>query len=184
MVNQPRPRGILTDVDRDFLELSEDERKEEYKDHARFKRRREIRKRLYNAILDVPIIVAGMPLTDLDEALSDPEGDGSDPPPVANHITALPALLYLYHRKQEPRGMGPDGWRTAIDVMDGIKQALSRMGIAYESVSVDIEVDRGPELGTLADKDLDELSKDQLTQLHRAGLIDSDTFADAWTEKS
>ena len=49
-----RDRGILTEADREFLSLSEDERKEQYTAPSRSQRRKAIRERIENALLDFP----------------------------------------------------------------------------------------------------------------------------------
>lgn len=51
-----RERGILTTADREFLSMSDEERKNEYSAPARSQRRRAIASRIENALLDFPIL--------------------------------------------------------------------------------------------------------------------------------
>lgn len=51
-----RERGIITSSDRDYLKLSEEERKDAYSRSARTQRRDAIRKRVWNAFLDGQIL--------------------------------------------------------------------------------------------------------------------------------
>ena len=176
-----RPSALLTDRQRKVL-LGESD----LGDRGERAARTRIRKRLRASIFDLHIIVSALPLDDLDRALSEPEDyefELGTQPPLINNIEALPALLYLYHREDEIASPNQtDGWRTALDVEEGIKTALTRMDITYNSIDVQIEVDRGPDLAEQSEGDLADLSRGQLGQLHRAGYIDDDEFANAVIE--
>lgn len=55
-----RPRGVLTDRDRKYLSLSEEEREEEFSPSARSKTKRDIRERVRNAALDLSYLAAAL----------------------------------------------------------------------------------------------------------------------------
>lgn len=177
-----RPSALLTPRQREILR----DEGEDIGERAKRTARARIRDRLKASVLDLELIVQALPLKDLDKALAEPEGHEHDVvPPVANAITALPMLLYLYNRERE---LGAedyvDGWVTARDVAAGICDALTRLGVSYDYVDVEIEIERTEDLVELAEQDISELSDHHLTQLHRAGLISNDEFARTWLEKT
>jgi hypothetical protein len=55
--DQRRKRGILSQSDRRYLRLSEDEREDEYSRPLRYERRQRIKERTGNAALDIPVLV-------------------------------------------------------------------------------------------------------------------------------
>ncbi|MFC6823743.1 hypothetical protein [Halopelagius fulvigenes] len=177
------PAAILTTAQREYLT---GEREVEGATERMLRGR--IRDRLQVSIFDLAVIVNEMSLDDLDEALSEPDGYESNSgttPPLNARMYSLATLLYLYHREGEVAGEGQsDGWLTALDIEEGIRRALTRMGVSYNDVNVSIDVDRAEDLETLADReDLASLSREQLTQLLTAGLISGDEHAEAWMEK-
>lgn len=167
-----RQRAILTDTD-DSNEIT---------DRAQRAARQRIRERLRATIFDLHLIVSEMPLDDIDKALSEPdefEMKRGAVLPLASSLPSLPALLYLYHRKQEIHDDLSEGWRTALDVKSGIWTALNRLGIAVDDITVSIEIERRGDISDLASGDLFDLSRDELVQLHQAGLITVEELADA-----
>jgi len=177
-----RPSALLTPRQRDALRGESD-----LSERGERAARARIRKRLHASIFDLQLITSTLPLKDLDKALSEPEEYESKPgssPPLKNALFTLPALMYLSNRHSEPTANGqPDGWQTALTVEHGIELALTRMGVGYDSIDVEIQVERAESLEELAEGDLASYSPDRLTQLHRAGVIDSDQFAQAWGAK-
>lgn len=174
--NDERPAALLTNAQRAYLRGEK-----EYRPSAERDVRQRIRERLRAGIFDLQMIVSLIPLTDLDKALTEPvdELEPGMTMPLTNAMSALPALIYLNHRETEPKTKGrPDGWRTAYDIEEGIKTALARMGVGYETIEVDIRVERGRDLDEI-EGDLANLDRDELGQLHRAGVIDTSEFADA-----
>jgi hypothetical protein len=174
-----RPSALLTPRQRDALRGESDL-------SARGERaaRARIRDRLQASIFDLQLIASTLPLEDLDTALSEPDQYESNPdtqPPLTNALPTLPEIVYLRYRDTAHAAEGQhDGWQTAVAVERGIESALTRMGIGYDSIDVDIHVERAENLEELADGDLASYSPDRLTQLHRAGLIDGDQFSQAW----
>lgn len=55
--DQGRKRGIISQSDRRYLRLSEDEREDEYSRPLRYERRQRIKERTGNAALDIPLLV-------------------------------------------------------------------------------------------------------------------------------
>jgi hypothetical protein len=177
MVEKDRSNSVLTDSQREYLRGDRS-----LSDSAERMARKRIRERLQAAIFDVGLIVSESPVEDIDDALS--MSDAAETPLLESAIQSLLVLLYLYHREQEDRTETKhDGWLTARDVESGIKMALTKAGAGYEDVSVEIEVERTRPVEELADGDLSDLSRDQLTEFLRAGVIDGDEFAEAWDAK-
>lgn len=184
MSEKERPAALLTEAQRDYLRGEKD-----YAPSAERDIRSRIRERVQASMFDLALVANNLPLDDLDKALSEPDWFEPEPGsmlPLGSCMPRLATLLYLYNRDRETQAEGqPDGWATANAVKGGIEAALTRMSVSYESVDVSIEVDRGDDLETLADRDdLSTLSRDQLTQLLRAGLITGDEHAEAWVKKT
>lgn len=177
-----RPSALLTPRQREILRGDEN-----ITDRAHRSARARIRERLQASIFDLRLLVSSFPLKDLDKALAEPDDYELKPgtsPPVENTMHVLPALLYLYHREREVDVENqPDGWRTSSDVERGIKKALTRMGVGYEDINVEIHVERADELESLAEQELESHSRDQLLQLYQAGMIDFDDVVEAETAK-
>jgi len=176
-----RPVSVLTTAQREYLR---GERDVDGADERMMRSR--IRGRLKAAIFDLSLVANTLPRDDLDEALSEPDDYDAvlgSSPPIIGRMYALPMLLYLFNREREANTPDrPDGWRTGIFVESGIESALTRMGVGYDSVDVSIEVTRAAPLEALAERDLTSLTKPQLTQLLRAGLISGDEHAQAWND--
>lgn len=172
------PSSLLTPRQREILKGDTD-----ITARAQRGARARIRDRLHASIFDLHLIASTLPLADIDKALAEPdqyEAEAGTTPPLMNHLEALPALLYLHHREHETEAPSrEDGWRTAIFVESGIEMALTRMGIGFESINVDIQVKRAEELDSLMGEEVKDLSQEQLSQLHRARIIDADTFGKA-----
>lgn len=106
-----RPRGILTPADREFLMASADERNERYTRQARSKRIRAIHERVYNAVLDVSLLVELWPADQrtevIDELLDQWRGR-----------EGLADLITLFYLETAPRNRFDDlfgrGLRRAI----------------------------------------------------------------------
>lgn len=174
----PQVGAILTPSQREYLRDKSDI--EEESDRERMTRSR-IRSRIRAGVQDFALVLERLDLEDVKKALETP---AQDEIAVEDGLTSMIALVYLFYEEH-----GKPSWGTTEDLFAkrieiAIETALNQVGESATTIDVNIEVDRGPELGALADRDLDELSKDQLSQLHRAGLIDSDAFAEAWVEKS
>jgi hypothetical protein len=69
-------RGILTEQQREFLRMDEDERKEQYSRQERYRKRKLIRERLANGLFDLRLLFYNAPEKLLDEVFGDgPEGE-------------------------------------------------------------------------------------------------------------
>lgn len=175
-----QPAAVLTQAQREYLrgkDISEDA--------ARAYRGR-IRERLQASIFDYSLIMRELSLDDLDEAFTEPvELEPGVAPPIANALPDIIALLYLVNRERETvdNENTHDGWVMEDKVETGIKNALVRLGVSYESVNADITVERGDSLETLAEGELASLPREKLLPLLMAGEIDSDEFAQAIAEQ-
>jgi hypothetical protein len=179
------PAATLTNAQRAYLRGER-----EYNSAHEREIRTRIRERYYASLLDFSLLARECSVEDLDTALETgrPDEAPDDPQELAypeGALEDLVTLIYLAHRDVEQEGESSDGWRTAMDVENGIKTALvDRLGVDAE-VSVEIEVERRDALSALADEtdDLADLSGEQLTDLLRAGEITGDDHARAWVRK-
>lgn len=170
------PASVLTPSQREYLRGEQ-----KTSDSAERAIKARIRNRLQASIFDLQLIIEALELEDIDTALSEPDWydlELGSTPPVTNRMPALPALLYLYHREDE-READTDGWRTQRDVKRGIEMALTRMGVGYDRLEVDINIVRAGDLESLAEGDLAERSREQLRQMLFEGYIDEIEFSQA-----
>jgi len=70
-----RPRGVLTQTDREFLRISSEDRYEQYSRQGRSRRYRTIRDRLTNSVLDLPLIVNRTDAEMFEDAFSNDDDD-------------------------------------------------------------------------------------------------------------
>lgn len=171
------PASVLTPSQRQYLRGERN-----VTDSAERAIRSRIRNRLQASVFDLQLIVDSFSLEDIDRGLSEPDWYDFEPgstPPVTNCMPALPALLYLYHRRDEQEADRADGWRTQNDVEHGIEMALTRMGVGYDQLEVDINIVRADDLESLAEGDLAERSRKQLRQMLFADIIDEVEFSQA-----
>lgn len=120
-----RDRGILTEADREFLSLSEDERKEQYTAPSRSQRRKAIRERIENALLDFPQLARQVDddvLEDVfgpDRGAIDIDGETAVGSTISDgQVRGVPfGLMFLL------RIAIADGWREA-NPMFGVEAAI------------------------------------------------------------
>lgn len=92
-----RPRGILSQADREFLLASDDEREENYSRQAKGNRERAIRERLENAILDFSMIFSRLDDRNLEFVFNPAEIDNTNA--MRHGMRDLLAMIYLETRK-------------------------------------------------------------------------------------
>jgi len=180
---QDDPSSILTKRQREWL-LEGGAESDEGADRAMKSR---VRDRVRMGIFDMALLADHYPLEEFDKALAEPDSHTESAmavPPVEDAISALAAVIYLRARDvereigQQEDGRG-DGWRTAAHVRGGIEQALSRIGVAAESIDVNIEIDRGSDLETVAEEgDLSAVGRKQLAKMRSEGLITDEEYSE------
>jgi hypothetical protein len=142
-----RPRGILTEADRKFLDLSPEKRREQYSSPAASQRRRAIRERVREAIHDLRL---------LNNELSDEELEKAVGPKQMGWVdltrSLVPATTFLY-RVGETHG------------------SLDTEGVLSQGVA-DAQQDRLKELKQQWDEHPGMLTWSQIMDLERAGYIE------------
>lgn len=120
-----RDRGILTEADREFLSLSEDEQKKQYTAPARSQRRKAIRERIENALLDFPQLARQVD----DDVLEDVFGPDRGEIDIDGE-TAVGSTISDGQVRGVPLGLMfllriaiADGWREA-NPMFGVEAAI------------------------------------------------------------
>lgn len=81
-----RPRGILSKADRKYLTQTLDERKENYTRQGRSNRKRNIRERLRNGLLDMDLILRGLELDVLEQAFDVEQENSEDSLPTIESL--------------------------------------------------------------------------------------------------
>lgn len=81
-----RPRGILSKADRKYLTQTLDERKENYTRQGRSNRKRNIRERLRNGLLDMDLILRGLELDVLEQAFDAEQENSEDSLPTIESL--------------------------------------------------------------------------------------------------
>lgn len=170
MSEEDRGRGILTPADRAYLADPE-----QYSRQAQYNRNQAIRKRVGNALLDVPILVDGLSHDVWEEALSLTEVD-SDP---AAHLPALVSLLYQFHGSE---------YQLERLVEAGVEHVRREQGDPVKArVSVDLFPDEMAELKQrLAEDGVDAVSDREIEDLWEAGELGDDeyiTLVKRWQER-
>lgn len=170
--------SILTQTQREYL-LG----KQYDKDDSERMTRRRIRQRLSAAMWDLNLIVNNLPIDDIEKSIpktdgvNDEEG-GFHPIEETNHKAI--SLLYLAYRQRETLPDHEDGWHLEQLVDEGIRDALTRLGVDAEKVEVDISIERGEELRALVDADdLDDVPDEMLLKLWKADDITQEEFFNA-----
>ena len=170
MSKEDRGRGILTPADREYLADPE-----QYSRQAQYNRNQAIRERVGNALLDIPILVDGLPHEVWEDALSLDDADG-DP---ANQLPALVSLLYQFHGSE---------YQLEQFVEAGVERVRREQGDPVKArVSIDLFPDELAELEQRFDKDgVDAVDDRELEDLWRAGELGDDeyiTLVERWQER-
>lgn len=163
---ESRPRGVLTDRDRTYLRLTEEEREEQFSPSARSKIKRDISKRVRNTLLDLPILAAALDKDLLERALGDPNNSISYRSGEVERIKEITSNTEYIEATVEflLRTASADS-RLTVNPMLGIKKALrplldgiengienwlNRNGVVGE-VSLSIEIDDRQPIDEFAD---------------------------------
>lgn len=139
-----RDRGILTDVDRTFLRLSEEERKEEYTRQGRSYRMRTITTRLRDSVLDFPLIVDR-----IDTEVFDSTFGGDDAHEVPRTQRVMPSgfqfliQAVVANEPDRPAKRGTDVVAALNPVLDQFERGIQAwMNAEYQkTANIDITVD-------------------------------------------
>ena len=184
--HRDRTSAVLTQAQREYIRGEKD-----YRPAVEREVKRRIEDRIQASIFDIELLANEYPLAGLDEGLAEPDWWDGGPvsiPPVERAISSLAALIYLRARDTEEIVAEQDGrshgYRTALHIRGGIETALTRLGVAAEDISVDIEVQRGEDLETIAEQgDLSNVGRKQLARMNLEGLISEQEFNKAMTQR-
>lgn len=149
-----RKNAMLTTEDRRWL-TGEKTYEGEYAKQQRYQRRRDIRDRVYNSVLDFSILFDHLEPGEC-EKLFDAATDEADPAFIAGLRDALAFILYhtgiaeaLENTKPEPQ---PQPLPLALVLLaDALGRAGVREDILVEDVALEVEATRLPLSGVLAD---------------------------------
>lgn len=180
-MTDPAQNSLLTDKQREYLRSSDAERKEEYTKQLRSYHRKNIRERLQRGVADITLILDELPLEDLKTVVEpDPELTASEENIhfSSADLVTLAFLLEEYLSDQVPNIQDQERHRgSALMIHAGIIEALRMLGQSWQNIEVTIE--RGDTLDELAQKDLSELSNDELDQLYSDDRISREEYARA-----
>jgi len=158
-----RPRGILSESDRQYLRNPD-----EYSKQARYERRRAIIERLHESLHDMPLLVSELDEESRGEAFEDGDLDGKDH--TLNVLSWSFALLYLgITDTVEPSELAKDAFEGIA--ASGVRQAYHQRGYSVEEVEVEVNVKRGEPLDELREREPDELSYPEVNQLLESGEL-------------
>ena len=171
MVN--RDRGILTESDRDYLRLSEEEQQKEYSAPARSQRRSAIRDRIQNALLDMPLIVENLGEKDRENIFH-----SDDTSEIADTLPYLIAFAAQHH---------------GVDEFDSIvEEGLKLFALSDDTeIKVNVEISiwgGGSDIADvqqrLEEKGVRAVSFDELEALAEAHAISDEKYRELHFEKT
>lgn len=185
-----RPRGILSPADREFLRGE----KEKYSRQARYKRERDIRERLLNALLDLPVIFELLPSEERQKVYGNLPSDM--PLAVARTAVSLAYEASIYHNTpfEVPVELGI---QQAVRQRHGIKRPALREPDAPREPTVNVDVGKfsieitpakEAMLPAIVDKVMagDELTDREagtlLKEYRRTGEFDPEAVLRSWYE--
>lgn len=139
-----RDRGILTDVDRTFLLLTEEERQEEYTRQGRSYRMRTIATRLQDSVLDFPLIVDRIDTEVFDSTFGADDAHG-----VSRTQRVMPSgfqfliQAVLANEPDRPAERGTDVVAALNPVLDQFERAVQAWLNAehQKTANIDVTVD-------------------------------------------
>ena len=167
-----RERGILSPADRKYLKNPE-----EYSDQAAYERRQAIVTRIHEALHDFPLLVSELDGGLRVDGFGDRDLEHKDH--TLNILPAAFAFLYLgITDTVAPTGLTKDAYEDMV--ADGVKKAHLQRGDSVRKVTVDIDVETGPPLEDLLQRD--ELGMIETLQLIEAGELPSKEALDVLNE--
>lgn len=183
MVND-RPRGILTDADRDYLRMVGEERQEEYSRPAQHKRQTEIAKRTHHALWDLPILYRQVGEEGRRKAFG-PAVKQMAPWAPTNLLQESFAFLLLGVLEQTNRELDDEEFYETV-FSGAIQLVLSKVSQGGAgSIDVDVTVeDWAPSKELHEHEPLSNLRGDTLEGLLQAGEISREEFSKAILERS
>lgn len=128
-----RGRGIITPADREYLQLSEEEREEKYSQSARIQRRNAIADRVENAMLDFPLLAKRLDDATLRELFAPErrtfEIDGEEVPgtEIQPGQYGVPLALWFLLRIDLSNDRSTDPPGTMVGLTSTVKPFLERV---------------------------------------------------------
>lgn len=176
-----RDTALLTKKQREYLRGESDI--EPSSSYERAMRSR-IRDRLYNSIWDLDIIWGSLEPRDIEHTFDRGE--------VFNDAGSAFAVLFdglsrasRYEEIHPGEESSLEDFDDTIDMFSHyVEQAMEavyvRRGFNVKNVDVDIDIEFGEDLSKITDRDFDELSREELYDLVRAGEISLEEFQDVY----
>lgn len=174
-----RGRGILTKSDRKFLRGESDI---EPQSHGERRARARIRERLRNAIYDLSLLFVHLEERDRKQVFNRAQLDDQDAIALVRGMQAGLGLTYL--------GCADMEYPFATLLAESVKDAELTKGTTMEDVEINIDRDFGVSVAEIEERralygdemDVTDLSAAELQQLHRIGVLSSDTFEEVQVE--
>jgi hypothetical protein len=161
MALDQRPRGILSEADRQYLNNPD-----EYSKQAGYERRQAIIQRIHEALHDFPLLVSELDGDSRAQAFEDGNLENKDH--TINVLSEAFAFLYLgITDTVEPTDLAKDAVEGIA--ADGVRRAYNRRGVSVADVEVNVEVTLGEPLSELEERD--ELSYPEAKQLLESGRL-------------
>jgi hypothetical protein len=178
MTEEKRARGILSTVDREWL------RGEKEYDHRQqtYDRRKKIRDRVRNSIMDYPVLMSEWGYDELEHAVDPLKNSDAHKQGLTAGLVDGVALLFAANAAAYSAGRINDPEMYETLVSDAISRACRFNGIAAD-VGVNVEIDTIGTLDAAAGEDHADLSLNALRQLYLAGEISEQEFDRAVEEK-
>ena len=181
MVND-RPRGILSNADRDYLTMSIEEREEHYSRPGAFKRQEEIQTRFRNGIQDLALLHRELGRNSRKEVF-EPLAEDMYPWSPKNLISDTMGLLLLGFLETTNRE--PDDEDYYQSVFEGaIRHILQQTANGAEAIDVNVTIEGWMEIDEIhKGEDLSDIPPETLRTLLQAGEISDAEFAEAILEQ-
>lgn len=165
-----RQNSLLTAAQREFLTTPKEKREEKYSKQQRSYHRQNIQERFCAGMGDIRMLVSALSLEDLSEVI---EGERY----ISWRDVAELVVLGIELDTSRPQPTPPE---TEIPYSEhvfeiAIKNAFQKLGIGWREI--EITIDRAGPLDELAQRDLVELSQEELDQLRAADKITRAEYA-------
>lgn len=168
-------RGILTEADREFLEMDVSQRADGYSRSAQTQRRQAIRTRLYHALGDLRILFNRLSDRDRQRVFQElEEGLVSMPrEPLLYDATALIALGVL---EQEDLPLDDEEFYETY-LRQVIENVLFDQGLGANRIDVEVDIEGWTPPGDLSEVAPENLRPDSLRRLLFEGEISNEEFS-------
>lgn len=173
-----RDRGVLTDSDREYLRLSNEERFEEYSAPARSQRWSAIRDRVSNAILDYPLLADELEDDRLEDIVDDViDAEADVPGGLVEGLKAQARFVYRVSRAANLKG--EELIEDAIDEAKESRTDVLKRRFENDQGSLTLnELSDLYEAGEIPDEEYSDLFRDALEFPNTGGMTSLDALSE------